>query len=444
MADVVHEFLRSACVEPGRDHRAGGIEAAIRLLALAPDVPQRSVHAAAALGDADAVRAHVEREPSLATSKGGPHGWDALTHLCFSNFLRLDRARSPGFVRAARALLDAGADARTGFREENGDWESALYGAAGVAHDAELARLLVARGADVNDGEVVYHTPESDDNAALRVLLGTRGLTRDSLAIVLVRKLDWHDLDGVRLALAFGAEANHAREGFLPPLHHAITRGNDVALVELLLDRGADASTVARGSTAVGRAARHGRGDLLAAFERRGVPVALAGVEGLLALAARGEAEAARRLAETEPALRSEILAIAGETLARFALTGNAEGARILLDLGMPVDARYVEGFAYFGIAPASTALHVAAWLARHDVVRVLLERGARVHARDARGVEPLALAVRACVDSHWTHRRSPESVEALLAAGAQLRDVARPTGYDAVDEALARGSRRE
>ena len=49
-------------------------------------------------------------------------------------------------------------------------WESALYGAAGVAHHAELTRLLLERGADPNDGEVTYHAPETYDNAAMRVL----------------------------------------------------------------------------------------------------------------------------------------------------------------------------------------------------------------------------------------------------------------------------------
>ena len=44
-------------------------------------------------------------------------------------------------------------------------------------------------------------------------------------------------------------------------------------------------------------------------------------------------------------------------------------------------------------------------------------------------------LAVRACVDSYWTRRRSPESVKALLDAGASVRGVLFPSGYDDVDE---------
>jgi len=42
-------------------------------------------------------------------------------------------------------------------------------------------------------------------------------------------------------------------------------------------------------------------------------------------------------------------------------------------------------------------------------------------------------------VDSYWTERRSPESVEALLEAGASLGGVTVPSGYAAVDALLLR-----
>jgi len=46
-------------------------------------------------------------------------------------------------------------------------------------------------------------------------------------------------------------------------------------------------------------------------------------------------------------------------------------------------------------------------------------------------------LAVKACVDSYWTNRRSPESVEALLRAGASVKGIDFPSGYAEVDELL-------
>ena len=83
-----------------------------------------------------------------------------------------------------------------------------LYGAAGVAHHPGVTRVLLERGADPNDGEVVYHTPETDDNGVLKLLLETGKLTADSLATMLLRKHDWHDRDGVKLLLEHGADAN--------------------------------------------------------------------------------------------------------------------------------------------------------------------------------------------------------------------------------------------
>src|SRR5204863_5741756 len=96
-------------------------------------------------------------DPGLSTSRGAPLAWDALTHLCFSTYLRLDPTRGDAFVRAAQALLAAGARANTGFwepdHEPEPEWESAIYGAAGVAHHPELTRLLLEHGANPNDEE---------------------------------------------------------------------------------------------------------------------------------------------------------------------------------------------------------------------------------------------------------------------------------------------------
>src|SRR5205814_5307261 len=123
------------------------------------------------------------------------YGGDALNYLALSKYLRLQPARTPGFLRAATALLDAGADPNTGFwtTGQFPERETALYGAAGVAHHAELTRLLLERGADPNDGETVYHAPETYDCAAMKVLVESGGLSDDSLGTMLLRKADRHD-----------------------------------------------------------------------------------------------------------------------------------------------------------------------------------------------------------------------------------------------------------
>jgi ankyrin repeat protein len=439
--DPLAAFIEAACVPLDRSHSTGTLEGAEAILAAHPELPGSSIHAAAILGDDAGVRRFLELDAGSATATGGPHGWDALTHLCFSRYLRLDRARSAGFVRAATALLGAGASASTGWFERNHqpepEWESVLYGAAGVAHHPELTRLLLEWGADPNDDEVTYHTPESYDNRALRLLVETGRLTDDSLAVMLLRKHDWHDYEGVRYLLAQGVDPNRPWRRGRRALHHALARDNALATIELLLDHGADPRLDEDGVSAVALAARRGRGDVLAALERRGMPDGLHGVDRLIAACARNDAAAVYAVAVREPGLVGDLVALGGKLLAEFAGNGNTDGVRHLLDLGVNVGARFAEGDGYWDVARDSTALHVAAWRAQHATAQLLVERGAPVDAPDAQGRTPLMLAVRACVDSYWTEMRSPVSVRALLDAGASVRGVAVPSGYAEVDELL-------
>src|SRR5262249_40225572 len=149
-------FLIAASV-PRNAHSSGTLDQANDLLNQHQGLAAATIHTAAAAGDDSTVRHFLEVDRNQATIKGGPYGWDALTHPCFSRYLRLDRSRTPAFVRAARALLDSGANPNTGWFEQDHqpapEWESAIYGAAGVAHNAEMTRLLLDYGADPNDGE---------------------------------------------------------------------------------------------------------------------------------------------------------------------------------------------------------------------------------------------------------------------------------------------------
>lgn len=178
---------------------------------------------------------------------------------------------------------------------------------------------------------------------------------------------------------------------------------------------------------------------MLESLQRRGMPMALDGAERLLAACARNDAAGVRSIAQSEPGLVREVVAQGGKLLAEFAGVGNLDGVRHLLDLGVDPGARFQEGDGYWDVAKDSTALHVAAWRARHGTVRLLIDRGAPVNAPDGKGRTALALAVRACVDSYWAERRSPESVEVLLRAGASMEGVAFPSGYAEVDELLRR-----
>lgn len=427
--------LISAFLEHSTWH--GPLEPAEAMLAAHPELANSGIHAAAVLGDAAAVRRFLALDPGSATATSPPYDGDALNYLGLSKYLRLDPTRTPGFLRAATALLDAGADPNTGFWI-NGEFETALYGAAGVAHHPELTRLLLERGADPNDVEVVYHSPESHDNRAMQAVVETGRLTPEHLALMLIRKHDWHDHAGAKFLLEHGAKPDFSRpQGGWHALHHALARDNALEMFALLLDHGADPAVLNKGLSAVAMAARQGRRDVLELFEHRGISTELSGVDRLIAACAMGNAEAVHSIADREPHLVGELLALGGGLLARFAGTGNPPGAGLLLDLGVDVTTPFREGDGYFGIPKGSLAIHVAAWRSCPDVVKLLLTRGSPVDAPDPNGRTPLALAVRACVDSYWTEYCSPALIKALLDAGASVRGAGYPSGHPDVDALL-------
>jgi ankyrin repeat protein len=347
---------KSAFIEAAVWH--GPLDKAETILAAHPEMAKNSIHVAAILGDDAAVRRLLAEDPQNAFKKAPPYGGDALVYLCLSNYLRLEKQRSDGFLAAATALLDAGADPNTGFwsEGEHREWETALYGAAGVAHHAGLTRLLLQRGADPNDDETFYHAPETYDNAAMKVLVESGKMRADKLNGMLLRKADWHDYEGIRYLLEHGADPNAMTIWGYTALHQALRRDNSLKNIELMLDHGADPAIKAavevrpaflpqlsanRQRSGFEIAARRGRGDVLEALHRRGFAMEFNGVNRLVNALARNDTATVHSIASAEPQLVQELLAQGGVLLAEFAGNNNIEGIRLLLDLGVPVDALY-------------------------------------------------------------------------------------------------------
>lgn len=404
----------------------GSLDRAREILAAHPEIASSDIHTAALLGDHEAVARLLAEHPADASDKGGPRNWDALTHLCFSKFLRLEPTRSEGFLKAAAALLEAGANPNTGFFEENHqpkpEWESALYGAAGVAHHPELTKVLLDRGADPNDGEVAYHSPETLDNRTLHVLVESGKLTQDSIALMLARKFNWHDDDGVHWLLEHGADANWLLWGNRP-LHYALRHGTPIHYFEWLLDHGADPLLPNKdGLAPVAEAARLGRADVLELFEKRGAVITLEGDDGFLAACAQANEAEARKFAGADPSMVARLQNQNPGLLVDFAGAGNTPAVRLMLDLGFDAGRARIQPNWVAG----ETALHVAAARGRLDVAELLIERGAPLEARGRRGRTPLSVAF-LCLEqqSEWTPNEYTLPIaEALIKAGASVEDA--------------------
>ena len=408
--------LREQFLEAALWH--GDLARAEELLAAHPEWRRGDIHVAAVLGDADEVARLIAERPSRVQEKSGPHGGDALNYLGLSKYLRLEPELTPAFVRTATILLDAGADPNTGFRTPPpySEYESVLYGAAGVAQNESLTRLLLERGADPNDVEVCYHSPESYDLAAMKAVVETGRVTDENLTMMLVRKCDWHDLEGVKYLLSKRAPVKNVSERRWSALHHSIRRDNRIEIITLLVEHGGDIHEERGGMTALELAIRRGRSDVLDLLASRGTTLPADGYLGFLVACARDDGPRADGLAAAHPELREQLQREAGTLLAEWALAHNGPGLRRLLDLGLPVDSRY-GGEAYFGIPKDSTPLHVAAWMLHPKIARLLLDRGADPQARNGNGETPLAVAERAGREAYWSRRATPELPDMLRQA---------------------------
>jgi ankyrin repeat protein len=446
LTDPVHAFLEVATIPRHTGHATGTLDHAEMILARYPQTAQANIFTAAVLADEATVRKIVKDAPKAASTPGGPLNWDPMTYLCFSRYLRLDKSRSEAFVETARALIEAGASAQSGWYETidqptpRQTLESTLYGAAGVAQHAGLTQLLLDHGADPNDEETPYHVPETYDNTVLEVMLKSGKFNARSLGWLLVRKADWHDIAGMKMVLSYGADPNLGLRWGGDAFAHCLRRDNRIQMIELMLDHGGDVEALSlhEGWSVTTIAARRGRRDVLELFAQRGIPIQLAGLNKLIGACALADKNAIDATLAEGPELAEKLIQEGGMVLVEFAGNGNFEGVRSLLDLGLSPAAVHGKGDGYWSVLKDDTALHNAAWRAAHPVVEELIVRGAPVNARDSWGRTPLIFAVKACIDSYWVERRKPDSVAALLKAGATTQGIDLPTGYDAIDSLLA------
>src|SRR5213593_4023716 len=101
-----------AFLEAATDERR---DRADRILALHPGIAKANLYTALVLGDAQAVNARLERDPSLATNPGGPRGWEPIHYVCYTSMAHDSPlpGRAVGLAAIARRLIASGVDPNT-------------------------------------------------------------------------------------------------------------------------------------------------------------------------------------------------------------------------------------------------------------------------------------------------------------------------------------------
>ena len=372
--DAVREFIQAAT--DGQSSRAE------RLLALHPRIAGASFHSALVLGDVATVESNLARRPALAREPGGPRGWEPLHYVCYDALGRSPIVSADGLVATARRLLELGADPNTRFPWlHHGVRRPVLWGATRVTQLLPLSELLLQAGADPNDGVTLPMAASAGDVATLDLLrahgadLNQPWATDGSAPLYAI--LHWTRTPvGVHWLLEKGAEADpvFAANGETP-LHVAAQQW-DVALVESLVQRGADVSRRrADGRTPYAVAELNGNRAVADWLRSRGASDEMAPVDRLVAACGRGDRAAVEAMLAARPALRNEIEPQQYATLLRAAEQGDVAALALLLDCGFDPN----RGDEEIG----KTALHSAAMAGQPDAVRLLLARGASPDTRD-------------------------------------------------------------
>lgn len=382
---IVARFLEYACP----DHHVRGLpahrmarHAAMRILEQHPQIATASLYTAVVCGEIEMVERLLQEQPNLANAKNAASGrdrsgagramdflqemgtkpWEPLLYLCFTR-LPLGKANDNA-VALARMLLDHGADPNAYFMA-GGSRYTPLVGVIGEGeedrpphpHRDRLARLLLERGAEPYDGQVIYNIHFHG-----RVLWWVKLM--HEFSIKAGREADWRDPEWHMLDQ--GAYGTGARWHLSMAIKH-----NDLVLAEWCLGHGASPNATPPTderfpqSTLYEQAVRARHFEAAELLVRHGAErheVGLDDEDLFIAACLRMDRENVLRILETHPEyLRSP------KAIFAAAREDRADAVGLLLDLGVPLEIEDPQ---------KQRPLHVAA---AHDAVTVaelLIARG--------------------------------------------------------------------
>jgi ankyrin repeat protein len=210
------------------------------------------------------------------------------------------------------------------------------------------------------------------------------------------------ELPKVRYLLEKGANANAKSKIGRTPLFIAAAYDGSVEIARLLIAKGADVNAKeASGATVLATAAYSNNLDFVRLLLEKGANPNTTDLGGFTPLA-----------------------------IAAFNGGSNSTLLKLLLDRGLPVNARCVDSLEMMKNGPIGlgrlTALMFTASQANHASTELLIQAGAAVNAADIRGMTPLMLSIA-------TDRTDPAIVRLLLAKGADPK-IKSKAGENAFD----------
>ena len=385
----VAEFLLRACGDWGLPGTMRAVLAkdADRILERDPAIARANVLTAAVCGDLDELRRILDERPEAVTEIGGPRRWPPILYVCSSRLSLptvVDRS-----VDALRLLLDRGADPNAFYLGGNADIHyTALTCVLGRGEEIgpmhprarEMAALLLERGADPHDNQVLYNVFAdntsrhllNDDIIWLLELMYQHSIRRGHADLWKDSSWPMFDMGG---APSLGDDGRRHRGARF--MLDAAVESNSLKMAEWLLDHGADPNT-GPGELWQGRpkhtlyeeAMRRGHvemAELLVRYGARRVPVEKKGIEAFIeACLVMDEQRVRAMLAEHPEWLRDHRPMWAAIDRER------TDVVTLLLDLGVSPDVEDT-------MHGRTRALHMAAARGAEGAALALIERGADV-----------------------------------------------------------------
>ncbi len=399
--------------------RNGKLTVARRLVAQHPTLTSHNFHVACAAADVKAVAEWLARDPSVVHSFALPQAKVLpLVVACVSQIHTLGPQVAAASAQCVKLLLDHGADPNTTFTE--GDAKLPVLYYACIANNVGVVRLLLERGAEVNDGESIHHSAEMNHRECLELLLAhgadlsTRHPHWKKTVLFFLAEINARP-EGVEWLLEHGANPSvTSGDQAETPLHRASASGN-LALVTVFLRHGADPNAERKdGRTSYALAMRGGHTEVAACLREAGARTdTLSHTDEFLAACLRGDEPGAREILAKSPRLLEELNLEDRRLLISAAADNRLEAVRTMLALGFDIGLR---------VPDEGSALHMAAWKGHVEMAKMLIAHGAPVSALDPTwNATPLGFVAHGSEHCRPADADYCKIMDALIDAGAKI-----------------------